>query len=156
MKKILFLLSFPLLVIAQTSKESVSDENVFAMFYNVENLFDTINNPDTSDDEFLPESEKKWNTLRYFNKINQLARVFSSIIKDKNSNKMPDIIGLCEVENKQVIHDLLKTPTFGNHNYKIIHKDSPDSRGIDCALLYNDQIQELFNLVEIGTPVKIL
>ena len=64
MKKILFLLSFPLLVIAQTSKESVSDENVFAMFYNVENLFDTINNPDTSDDEFLPNSEKKWNSSK--------------------------------------------------------------------------------------------
>ena len=56
---------------------------------------------------------------------------------------MPDIIGLCEVENKQVINDLLKTSTFTNHNYKIIHQDSPDSRGIDCALLYNDKIELL-------------
>tara|TARA_Y100001978_G_scaffold43082_1_gene38397 strand:- start:15113 stop:16117 length:1005 start_codon:yes stop_codon:yes gene_type:complete len=153
MKKILFLLSFPLLVTAQTSKESVSDEDVFAMFYNVENLFDTINNPNTSDDEFLPKSEKKWNTFKYFNKINQLARVFSSIIKEKNSNKMPDIIGLCEVENKQVIDDLLKTPTFSNHNYKIVHKNSPDGRGIDCALLYNDQIQLLsYDFIFVNNP----
>ena len=138
---LLLLLSFPLLVISQNNEESVSDQNIFTVFYNVENLFDTINNPNTSDDEFLPNSEKKWNSSKYFHKINQLARVLSSVAKDKNSNNMPDIIGLCEVENKQVINDLLKTPTFSNHNYKIIHQDSPDSRGIDCALLYNDKIQ---------------
>ena len=95
------------------------------MFYNVENLFDTINNPNTSDDEFLPNSEKKWNTSRYLHKINQLSKVFSSIMNDKNSNKLPDIIGLCEVENKQVINDLLKTSTFRNHNYRLFIKIAP-------------------------------
>jgi len=145
MKKILVILLFPILVVAHTNKDSVSNENIFTMFYNVENLFDTINNPNTGDDEFLPNSEKKWNSSRYFHKINQLSKVFSSIMKDKNSNKMPDIIGLCEVENKQVINDLLKTSTFSNHNYKIIHQDSPDGRGIDCALLYKNQIKLLNN-----------
>jgi len=143
MKKILILLLFPTLVVSQTNKESVPDENIFTMFYNVENLFDTINNATTIDDEFLPISEKKWNTSRYNHKINQLAKVFSSIIQDENDNKMPDIIGLCEVENKQVIDDLLKTPIFSNHNFTIIHQDSPDGRGIDCALLFNNQFELL-------------
>ena len=126
MKKTVLLLLFPILVISQTNKESHPDENIFTMFYNVENLFDTINNATTIDDEFLPISEKKWNTSRYNHKINQLAKVFSSIIQDENDNKIPDIIGLCEVENKQVIDDLLKTSIFSNHNFTIIHQDSPD------------------------------
>ena len=153
MKKILILLLPPLLVVSQTNKESVSDENIFTMFYNVENLFDTINNVTTIDDEFLPKSEKKWNTSRYNHKINQLAKVFSSIIQDENYNKMPDIIGLCEVENKQVIDDLLKTPIFSNHNFKIIHQDSPDGRGVDCALLFNNQFQLLqYDFILIDNP----
>ena len=153
MKLLLLLILFPLLVISQNNEESVSNQNIFTVFYNVENLFDTINNPNTSDDEFLPNSEKKWNSSKYFHKINQLARALSSLSKDKNSNNMPDIIGLCEVENKQVINDLLKTPTFSNHNYKIIHQDSPDSRGIDCALLYNDKIELLnYDFIFVNNP----
>ena len=151
--KLLLLILFPLLVVSQNNEESVSNQNIFTVFYNVENLFDTINNPNTNDDEFLPNSEKKWNSSKYFHKINQLARVLSSLSEDKNSNNMPDIIGLCEVENKQVINDLLKTSTFTNHNYKIIHQDSPDSRGIDCALLYNDKIELLnYDFIFVNNP----
>ena len=106
----------PIAAVAQINKESICNEKIFTVFYNVENLFDTINNPNTSDDEFLPKSEK-WNTSRYFHKINQLSEVFSSIMNDKNSNKMPDIMGLCEVENKQVINDLLKLQPLGIHNF---------------------------------------
>ena len=70
MKKTLILLLFPLLVVSQTNKVSSSDENIFTMFYNVENLFDTINNVTTRDDEFLPKSKKKWNSSKYNHKIN--------------------------------------------------------------------------------------
>ena len=143
MKKLIILLLFPLLVISQAEIKSILDENIFAMFYNVENLFDTINSTNTNDSEFLPESEKKWNTYKYNYKLNQLAKVFSSIIQDENNDKMLDIIGLCEVENKLVIDDLLKKTNFYNHNYTIIHQESPDSRGIDCALLFNNQFQLL-------------
>ena len=125
MKKLIILLLFPLLVISQAEIKSVLDENIFAMFYNVENLFDTINSTNTNDSEFLPESEKKWNTYKYNYKLNQLAKVFSSIIQDENNDKMLDIIGLCEVENKLVIDDLLKKPIFSNHNYTIIHQRVP-------------------------------
>ena len=123
------------------------------MFYNVENLFDTINSVTTSDSEFLPDSEKKWNTYRYHYKLDQLAKVFSSIIQDENNDKMLDIIGLCEVENKLVIDDLLQKPIFSNHNYTIIHQDSPDGRGIDCALLFDNKFQLLkHDFIRIDNP----
>ena len=76
--KLLLLILFPLLVVSQNNEESVSDQNIFTVFYNVENLFDTINNPNTNDDEFLPNSEKKWNSSKYFHKINQLARALAN------------------------------------------------------------------------------
>ncbi len=153
MKKLLILLLFPLLVVSQSEKKSISDENIFAVFYNVENLFDTINSTNTNDSEFLPDSEKKWNTYRYNYKLNQLAKVFSSIMRDENNDKMLDIIGLCEVENKLVIDDLLKKQIFSNHNYTIIHQESPDSRGIDCALLFNNQFQLLeHDFIRVDNP----
>ena len=153
MKRFLILLLFPFLVIAQTDKKSVSDENIFVMFYNVENLFDTINSVTTSDSEFLPDGKKQWNTYRYNYKLNQLAKVFSSIMQDENNDKMLDIIGLCEVENKLVIDDLLQKPIFNNHNYTIIHQDSPDGRGIDCALLFDNKFQLLkHDFIRIDNP----
>ena len=117
--------------------------DLFTMFYNVENLFDTINNLNTNDESFLPNSKKKWDTHKYNHKLQQLAKVFSNIKKDVNNDKLPDIIGLCEIENKLVINDLLKDSVFNNHNYIIIHKESPDYRGIDCALLFNNKFKLL-------------
>lgn len=113
------------------------EDDIFAMFYNVENLFDTIDNPLKNDNEFLPSSKKKWNSEKYFNKLNQLERVFSAI----NSNNIPNIIGLCEIENKLVIEDLLKQPFFATHTFQIIHQESPDSRGIDCAILFDKKFK---------------
>ena len=109
--------------------------DIFTMFYNVENLFDTIDDPRRNDNSFLPNSKKKWNTERYFYKLEKLERVFSTI----NSDKMPNLIGLCEIENQQVIDYLLKQPFFSNHTFNIIHQESPDNRGIDCAILYDKE-----------------
>ena len=100
--------------------------------YNVENLFDTIDNPNTLDEQFLPQSSKKWNTGRYKKKINDIARVISEI----NINELPEIVGLCEIENRTVLKDLVNSRFLKNGNYEIVHKDSPDKRGIDVALLY--------------------
>ena len=100
--KYLLLFILPLCAYTQQGKE------IFTMFYNVENLFDTINSPHNNDDEFLPKSEKKWNTKKYNKKINQLTQVFAHI----NNGKLPNIIGLCEIENKLVIQDLLKKAFF--------------------------------------------
>ena len=150
MKKTLIFLLLPFFVLSQSD-----DKELFSVFYNVENLFDTIDNPNTRDNEFLPKSEKKWDTYRYNYKLNQLDKVFSEIIKKENENRLPDIIGLCEVENKLVIDDLLKTETFKNHTYKIIHKQSPDGRGIDCALLVDEKFEVLnSNFIKINNPIE--
>ena len=147
-KKTLIFLLLPFFVLSQSD-----DKELFSVFYNVENLFDTIDNPNTRDNEFLPKSEKKWDTYRYNYKLNQLDKVFSEIVKKENENRLPDIIGLCEVENKLVIDDLLKTETFKNHTYKIIHKQSPDGRGIDCALLVDEKFEVLnSDFIKINNP----
>jgi len=130
-----------------------SDEDLFSMFYNVENLFDTIDDPNTMDDSFLPSSSKEWNSYKYNDKLKQLSRVFGTIKKNKNNNKLPNIIGLCEVENKEVIIDLLKDSVFKNHNYSILHQNSADPRGIDCALLFDNKFELLKNdFIKINNP----
>jgi predicted extracellular nuclease len=154
MKRLIFFLTItPFFCFSQnTNSDNFSDE-LFLMFYNVENLFDTIDNPNTKDEEFLPLSEKKWDSYRYNYKLNQLEKVFNKIIEKENEKNIPDIIGLCEIENKLVIEDLLKTDVFKNHNYSIIHKQSPDGRGIDCALLVNSKFEVLQNdFIQINNP----
>ena len=139
MKKVKFTLMLVLSALVSVNLSAQNTSEIFTMFYNVENFFDTIDDPKTDDNEFLPGSKKKWNTEKYNHKINQLTRVFSSI----NNNELPNIVGLCEIENKIVIDDLLSSPFFENHNYSIVHKNSPDNRGIDCALLYDNNFKLL-------------
>ena len=114
-------------------------ENTFTIVsYNVENLFDTIDNPKTIDEAFLPGSAKKWNMGRYNKKIHDIAWVISLI----NVNELPELVGLVEVENKTVLNDLVHSRFLKKGNYKFIHEDSPDKRGIDVALLYRpDEFQ---------------
>jgi endonuclease/exonuclease/phosphatase family metal-dependent hydrolase len=108
------------------------------VFYNVENLFDVNNDPNTNDDEFLPESPKLWNVEKYKKKITDLAKVLSSI----NDKELPALIGLAEVENQKVLEDLVASPKLKRGKYGIIHYDCKDERGIDVALLYDkDEIE---------------
>lgn len=100
--------------------------------YNVENLFDTINDPAIDDEEFLPEAEKKWNSERYAKKLDQLAEVIASM----NAGKGPDFLGLCEVENVGVVADLAAQKRLKKQKYQYVHHDSPDGRGIDVAFMY--------------------
>ena len=105
------------------------------LFYNVENLFDTINNPLTFDDDRTPTGKYKWSSEKYFGKLDRIAEVISKFkINDKPI--MPDLIGLCEVENDRVLKDLVSHPRLRSFSFGIIHEDSPDERGIDVALLY--------------------
>lgn len=104
-------------------------------FYNVENLFDTINDPNTFDDDRTPLGKDNWTSNKYYHKLNQLAHVITNIGAEV-SNTSPDIIGLCEVESKLVLKDLIARPQLIDKNYGIVHFDSPDERGIDVALLY--------------------
>lgn len=109
------------------------DGGFIVVSYNVENLFDTINDPNTADDEFTPDGDRHWNSWRYKKK---LFKIWQGIAATNLFN-FPDVIGLCEVENRAVVQDLItKTPLYKGH-YSILHKESGDRRGIDLALLYN-------------------
>lgn len=102
------------------------------MSYNVENLFDTHNDPLTEDDAFCPEGEKAWDRKRYEKKIKDLAKVIRSLSPDD----YPAVIGLLEVENRKVLEGLCAQKGLKKADYRIVHEDSKDPRGIDCALLY--------------------
>lgn len=105
-------------------------------FYNLENLFDTIDDPITIDEEFLPTGIKNYTGEVYKDKLNRLASVLSKIGTDLSPDGLA-LIGNAEVENVHVLQDLVNEPQLKSRNYKIIHYDSPDARGVDVNLLYN-------------------
>jgi hypothetical protein len=116
---------------AQSKKYSIHT----IAFYNFENLFDTIDDVFTNDDEWTPNGAQHWTTEKYQQKLKNLARVISEIGMPENPNA-PTLIGGSEVENRGVLEDLLKEPKLVPYDYGIIHFDSPDKRGIDVSLLY--------------------
>ncbi len=101
------------------------------IFYNVENLFDTVNDPLKDDDDFTPEGARRWNEFRLQNKINNLYRAIAAA----GGWQPPAIIGLCEVENMYVLERLAYGTGLNRFDYRIIHRNSDDRRGIDVALL---------------------
>lgn len=113
-------------------------------FYNLENLFDTIDTPDVRDTEFSPLGDKKWNSEKYWKKINNIADVISDLGADKGVGA-PAVMGLCELENKQVIVDLINSPQLKPYNYQIVHYNSPDKRGIDVCLIYQPRFFQVTN-----------
>lgn len=118
-------------------------------FYNLENLFDTIDDPKKNDAEFLPDGVKKWDSHKYMTKLNNMAYSISTIGTDsKDRFYSPDgvaVLGLSEMENRQVLEDLVAQPYIKDRNYQIVHYDSPDRRGIDVALIYNPRYFKLIN-----------
>ncbi len=108
-------------------------------FYNVENLFDTINDPRKFDDDRTPTGKDNWTTPKYKDKLEKLAKVISEI-GEEFTKTPPAIIGVCEIENKDVLIDLVNQEKLKSQNYGIVHFDSPDERGIDVALLYKKSV----------------
>lgn len=98
------------------------------IFYNVENLFDTIDDPHKLDNDFLPNGRYNWNTERYNNHLTNTARLMDNL-----DNILA--MGICEIENREVLEDLLKVQK--NKKLAIVHHESPDRRGIDVALFYD-------------------
>lgn len=105
-------------------------------FYNLENIFDTIDTPGVNDFEYTPNGAMRWNTMRYNAKLQNMSYAISQIGLD-HSPVGSAVIGLCEVENRDVLEDLVKRPSIKNRQYQIVHYDGPDRRGVDVALLYN-------------------
>lgn len=144
-----FLLIFPT---CQSSKSSKIDPNQSYRigFYNVENLFDTSDNPDKFDDDFTPTGKQKWDTERYTKKLNDLDKVIAGMA-------YPTLLGVCEVENEKVLKDLASKTGMSKLNYGIVHYESPDKRGIDCALMYQKDAfkVESSKNIRINFPVEI-
>ncbi len=105
-------------------------------FYNVENLFDTVNQPYINDDDYTPSSKKNWTEKRYENKLWKISKTLSSIGVDE-IKKPFTVMGLAEIENKSVLTDLLAMPPLKDLPLRFVHFDSLDERGIDVALVYN-------------------
>jgi hypothetical protein len=105
-------------------------------FYNLENLFDTINNNGKYDLEFSPAGSRKWDGNKYWSKIKNLSYAISQMTT-KTTPLGPAVIGVSEIENITVLQDLVKAEAIRDRNLQIVHHDSPDRRGVDVGLLYN-------------------
>ena len=154
MKKALFTFFSGLLIYGcqikkDTPKITLNSEQTYQfVFWNVENLFDTINDPHTADHEFLPHSDKKWNSFKYYDKVKKIAEG----IRASGEMYPPDIVGLAEIENSLVLEDLIYSPPLRSTPYKIAHCPSTDPRGIDLALLYNSEMFSGFDIFKIEPP----
>lgn len=107
--------------------------------YNVENMFDTLPNSGAGDNEYLPNTKKNYNSERYNNKLNNISKVLTSI----NPGQLPDVVGLCEVENRAVMEDLFSRGELRKGGYQVAHFDSPDPRGIDVGMAYSKNFKLL-------------
>jgi hypothetical protein len=129
MMKIIYFITFLLL------GKYISAQTTVIAFYNLENLYDTVDNPLVNDDEFTPKGVKKYGTAIYKDKLFHLATVLSSM----GTNHDPlgaSIIGVAEIENDTVLTDLKNHFLLRERNYRFIHFNSRDLRGVDVALFY--------------------
>ena len=141
MRKFQFLTFLLLLVLVGCQAKNKKEQQVYGIgFYNLENLFDTTHDEGKNDYEFMPEGTFKWDAEKYKCKLHNMARVLA----DMGTDKLPDVgcaaIGVAEVENAKCLTDLCNQPALKARNFKFVHIEGPDQRGIDCALLYNPQL----------------
>ena len=120
------------------------------IFWNTENLFDYLDDSAKDDNEFLPGSMRNWTKERYRKKLMNVYKV----IVAAGIHNPPEIIGLCEIENRKVILDLLKETPLKFYQYRFVHHESPDKRGIDVALIYNSQFIEIVEEYAIGVNLQ--
>ena len=144
--KTFFTLSFMLLMLINiTAQENKRNFKIHTVaFYNLENLFDTINDVNKND-EASPIMEIRFNRGKiYREKVSNMAEVVSQIGFDI-TKRPPSILGICEVENRMVVEDLISDEKLREYNYGIVHYESPDDRGIDVGLIYNKDVFKVKN-----------
>ena len=105
-------------------------------FWNVENLYDTLNDQWKNDEDFTPVGIYAWNGERYRTKIKHLSDVISQLATDATPDGLA-ILGLSEIENQSVVKDLVNAPKLKKRNYQVVHVEGPDARGVDVSFIYN-------------------
>lgn len=146
MKKLLILL---IVLFLSNIGNTYAQEKKFSLyavgFYNQENLFDTCHDEGKNDYDFLPTGSYKWNTMKYTNKLKNMAKALADMGTDMLPNVGCAFIGLAECENDNVLRDLTAQEPLAKRGFKYIHYEGPDKRGIDCALIYNPKLFQPYN-----------
>lgn len=122
------------------TKNQTQDSKATIVFWNVENYFDPFDDPKINDDEFTPEGENHWTWKRFMAKRNGISKTIISVKEEYGD--YPMLVGLCEVENKMVVNQLVNETPLSKLGYKVIHRNSPDARGIDVAMIYREDMFE--------------
>src|SRR4051794_37970870 len=146
-----------LLAFAQAYSAVARGDDFVIASWNCENLFDTDDDPKVEfDEEYTPDSPKKWTKEKLDIKLTNLA----SVIKKMKDGKGPDVLGVCEVENRKVVEMLVEKLQPLGRKYEIVHKDSPSERGIDCAIIFDSAVFSLadsqFHHVKAGDTRDIV
>lgn len=139
------------------AEQQENADTIFVAFWNLENLFDVIDDPEKDDQEFLPDGVKEWTQERLDKKMYNIARALNSM----NDENAPDVIGVVESENQIVLESLVKK-YFGDKKYQVAYIESPDNRGIDCGFIFRSDKFSLINVVghEVsklkGSPTRLI
>ncbi len=141
------LITSSLLLLSITASFAQSKSPITVALYNCENFFDTKDDPNKNDDEFLPDSKLKWDDTRYMNKLTKIAQVLDSTVAGSG---LPNLVGLVEVENKEVLEDLISKSPLKEKSYGVLCTDSPDERSIDVGLLYDKSVFTLVDFKELN------
>ena len=142
----------PMLAVAQEQPQDEQEQlerrytMYGVMFYNLENLFDTINNNGVYDKEFSPEGARQWNGTKYWQKQHNMAYAIAQMEVKGSPAEGPVLIGVSEIENITVLQDLVRQPEIKERRYQIVHHDGPDRRGVDVGLLYNPRFFKVLNV----------
>ena len=147
----IFLLLSPALIYAEFKDGARSDikiEDLPVMFWNIENYFDPFDDPLTNDDEFTAAGYRHWTWSRFIKKRDAVAKTI--LAAGDHYGEYPVLVGLAEVENSMVLNQLCRQTALSKLGYRVIHRDSPDRRGIDVGLLYREDFFEPLEVSNIG------
>lgn len=149
MKRLYIALVLCLLFISAFSQQ----KNIIAVgFYNLENYYDTLNDPNTDDDEFTPNGANAYTPAVFEKKVDNLATILSQMATDKTSIGL-SMVGVAEIENEWVLKVLCDHPKLKPKNWKVVHFDGPDGRGVDCGLLYNPTLFKVLSAASLTVPI---
>lgn len=146
------LFSLFLILLASLSLHAQKKNMMAVGFYNLENYYDTINDPNVNDDEFTPDGANAYSGPVFKKKVENLVDVISQMAMDKTETGLA-LLGVAEIENEDVLKVLVNHPRMKARNWKVVHFQGPDERGVDCGLLYNPALFKVLSAQSLTVPV---